>query len=256
MAAFLFAVYDPDLNLPPSLITYVREKVSFPHHINLIEVFILLSSTIFSHIPYLLSRGLDLVIFNGKLEGSDQIISISISDSDELWHSLIEDFSRIFHVTFHLHRSQKPIPEERESERVALYEMFLSPPDRQAIRLAKESNEKGEYLPLSRSEWCLLSSQRTTSHQPFLEKQWDSTVNILFRENEIRFTKAVVQERSHALYIFLERFCLLLSRLNFRWSKIVAADSSFASSAVLSKFLVSNSSGGFSNQDDENQINN
>ena len=256
MSVFLFAVVDPDIELPPSSITYVRAKVSFPPESNLIEVFIILSSTTFSHLPHLVSRGLDLVILNGKLADSEQIMSVSISDLTELWHLLLLDFSKIFHVTFQLHRSQKTVPVEIETGKVTLFNMFLSPPDRASIRAAREGDEKGDFLPLSRCEWCALDIHRSVSHQPFLERQWDCTIDLLFRANEVRFTKAVVQDRNHALYIFFERFCLLLSRLIFRWSKIIAADSSFASCSVLGPFFNSSSLRGFSNHDDENQIDN
>lgn len=256
MSVFLFAVVDPDLNLPPTSITYHREKISVPPESDLTQVFIILSSTTFSHIPQMLPRGLELVVFNGKLKDTEQTISISISELTELWSSVLEDFSKIFHVTFRLHPSQKLITEIHDTGSVALYNMFLSPSDRAAIRLAKESNERGDYLPLLRTEWCALGTPRILCHQPYLEKQWNCTVDLLFRENDIRFKNEVVHDRHHALYIFIDRFCLLLNRLNFRWSKIVAADSSFSTCSVLSLFFNATSSRGFSNNDGENQIDN
>ena len=105
MSVFLFAVVDPDLNLPPTSITYYREKISLPPESDLTQVFIILSSTTFSHIPQMLPRGLELVMFNGKLRDSEQMISISNSELTELWTSVLEDFSKIFHVTFRLHPS-------------------------------------------------------------------------------------------------------------------------------------------------------
>ena len=256
MSVFLFAVVDPDLNLPPTSITYYREKISLPPESDLTQVFIILSSTTFSHIPQMLPRGLELVVFNGKLRDSEQMISISISELTELWTSVLEDFSKIFHITFRLYPSQKSISEVHDTGSVALYNMFLSPPDRAAIRLAKEGKERGDFLPLLRSEWCALGTPHVLCHQPYLEKQWNGTVDLLFRANEIRFAKEVVHDRHHALYIFIDRFCLLLSRLNFRWSKIVAADSSFAACSVLGLFFNKTSLRGFSNNDGENQIDN
>ena len=105
MSVFSFAVVDPDVDQPPSSITYVREKVSFPPGSSLIEA-IILSSTTFSNLPYLSSRGLDLVIFNGKQMDSEKNMTVSISDLTELWHTLLLDFSKIFHITFQLNRSR------------------------------------------------------------------------------------------------------------------------------------------------------
>ena len=156
MNVFLFAVADPDLDLPSSSTTYVREKVSFPSGTNLTDVFIILSSTTFSHFPHLLSRGLNLVIFYGKLVDSDQNMSVSISDLTEHWDILLRDFSKIFHITFRIHRSQTNIPRQEVTKSPAFFNIFLSPPDRAAIHEAREGNEKGEFLPLSRSEWCAL----------------------------------------------------------------------------------------------------
>ena len=107
-----------------------------------------------------------------------------------------------------------------------------------------------------RSEWCTLGTPHVLCQQPYLEKQWNCTVDLLFRANEIRFAKEVVHDRHHALYIFIDRFCLLLSRINFRWSKIVAADSFFAACSVLGLFFEATSLRGFSNNDGENQIDN
>ena len=157
MSVFLFAVVDPDVCQPPSSITYVREKVSFPPESSLIEVFIILSSTTFSHLPHLSSRGLDIVIFNGKQMDSEQNMTVSISDLMELWHLVLLDFSKIFHITFQLHRSKKTSSQQKETGSAVLFSIFMSPPDRAAIRAAREDNEKGEFLPLSRSEWCIVS---------------------------------------------------------------------------------------------------
>lgn len=256
MSAYLFAVRDPDLELPRSATTYVRVKLSSPPETSLMQLFIILSSTSFNHFPHMLSRGLDLVIFNGILKDSEEIMSISISDLEELWQLIIDDFSKVFHVTFQMNCSQKVLPRTSEPECVALYSMFQSPSDREAMRLSREGDENGQYLPLSRKEWCLLGSQRSASHQPYVERQWDDTIDLFFRANEVRYTKTVVNDKNHALYIFLERFCLLLSRLNFRWHKIVAADSSFLSCSVLSPFFNSTSKRGYSNHDDENLIDN
>ena len=153
MSVFLFAVVDPDVCQPPSSITYV---VSFPPESSLIEVFFILSSTTFSHLPHLSSRGRDIVIFNGKQMDSEQNMTVSISDLMELWHLVLRDFSKIFHITFQLHRSQKTSSQQKETRSAALFNIFMSPPDRAAIRAAREDNEKGEFLPLSRSEWCTL----------------------------------------------------------------------------------------------------
>lgn len=124
MNVFLFAVADPDLDLPSSSTTYVREKVSFPSGTNLTDVFIILSSTTFSHFPHLLSRGLNLVIFYGKLVDSDQNMSVSISDLTEHWDILLRDFSKIFHITFRIHRSQTNIPRQEVTKSPAFSTYF------------------------------------------------------------------------------------------------------------------------------------
>lgn len=166
------------------------------------------------------------------------------------------DFSKIFHVTFQIHPVHKPIVEVENRGSVALFGMFMSPEDRNTIRLAREGNEKGEFLPLLRNEWCATWCHRTFPHQPFLERQWDCTIDLLFSVHEIRYTKEVIEDKNHALYIFLERFCLLLSKLNFRWSKIVTAEPSFSSCTLLSPFFNPSSVRGYSNNDAESHLDN
>ena len=124
MSVFLFAVVDPDVCQPPSSITYV---VSFPPESSLIEVFIILSSTTFSHLPHLSSRGLDIVIFNGKQMDSEQNMTVSISDLMKLWHLVLLDFSKIFHITFQLHRSKKTFfSAERNGECRAIQHIYVT----------------------------------------------------------------------------------------------------------------------------------
>lgn len=87
----------------------------------------------------------------------------------------------------------------------------------QTVRKARM--REGKYLPLPR---CALDKQRSVSHQPSLERQWDCTIGLLFKAHEIRFTKAVVHNRNHALNTFFysveslfdgpkSNFCVMLS---------------------------------------------
>lgn len=259
MVFLKLALSDPDVTQSSSATatpaSYFRIEDNFSEDMTISAVFLESCETTFLHLPNSVNRGLEMTTFTGRDMDSGEVISVSVTDSTVRWVEMLREFSSLFHVTFKLHTKFFYSTPIGSSVAVPCYSLFDSLTDRRTARLAREDNERGEFSPLNRLEWCSLWTLRTFNHEPYIEIQWRAVINLFFIPNKVRFQKVIIENKDHPLYIFIGHFCILLRSLNKRWTKIVACEASFGTCPVFS-VLFPSSDRPYSSRDDENHIDN
>ena len=257
MVSYQISIVDPehgDAGLP----VYHLVPANFGPEESIRDVFIYLSATLFQEIlPHtnseaVIARGLKSVRFLGIEIHARQTRKIEVRSFELLWNETCSGFSPLIDVTFFLH--SKPRTEKQANGQPgALFNMFLTPVDRRIAQQSQESNQRGTYLPLYYLEWAEISKV-ARSTQPYVEKQWNSTVDKLFESNDVRYKLDFINNPEHAVYKFIVLFSLLLKKLNFRWSKIIKLENVFKSCQILSDFF-NDTKRPYSADDEENDIN-
>ena len=80
-------------------------------------------------------------------------MSVAVQNPSALWDEAINEFNPIFHVTFKLHPKHRFDHITGTPINVPNFALFSSISERKIARLQLQDDEKGNYLPLSRSEW-------------------------------------------------------------------------------------------------------
>jgi hypothetical protein len=239
------AVVDPDYDGVESAVFHLH-AVDFVPEDSISDSFVYFSSTIFQEVlpgfntESIIARGLKSVRFFGIEIHSRQQRKVEVRTFDLLWKVICDGFNPLIDVTFFLHPTS------------ALFNMFLTPVDRKIAFQAQESNQRGNFLPLSYSEWSDLSMVATSKH-PYVEKQWNSTMELLFNSKDVKYKIEIIKNPDHAVYKFISLFSLLLKKLNFRWSKIIKIENELKSCCILGDFFADTKCP-YSGDDDENDL--
>ena len=257
MVLYQIAIVDMDIGESASPVFHLS-VTSFTPEDSIFDAFVYFCSATFHLVvpgmsdEGLISRGLKHARFFGIEKYGRQQRRIDVRTFDILWNDFCSGFDPLIDVTFFL-QPKASIAKPGRGDTGALFHIFLSPIDKKIALQQQESNQRGTLLPLLYSEWCDLSSGKS-SHQPYVEVQWNSTVELLFGANGVLYKMDVVQNADHCVYKFITLFSLLLTKLNFRWSKIIKIDSKIQSCSIFAAFFP-DSKRPYSANDEENNLN-
>jgi hypothetical protein len=256
MVLYQIAVVDPDcLDAGSSVFHLV--SASFEPEDSISDVFIYFSSTIFQEVlpgtntEAIISRGLKSVRFYGIEPHGRQQRKLDVRTFELPWNEICNGFNPLVDVTFNLHPKPR-IEKQTNGETGAMFNIFLTPVNRRIALQSQESSQRGSFLPLYYLDWTELS-KIPISKFPYVEKQWNSTVDTLFASKDIKYRIEVIKNPDHTVYKFIALFSLLLKKLNFRWSKIIRLEASFKSCFLFDDFF-KDTKRPYSGDDDENDL--
>lgn len=256
MTPYTIAIVDPEVGDSGTPIYHFHIPFFHPEQ-TIYDVLIYFCLEVFSHViagtsgQSLIERGLKFARFSVIEVQGHQQRKLDVRQLDLAWETFCSSFNPLIDITFYL-QSKSVVPRVAAVSTGAIFNVLRTPAERKMAERSQEIDQQGIYLPLTYLEFISLSTAKNIV-QPYVEIQWNNTVKILFEENDIRYKNDVVQNHNHDIYRFISVFCLLLNKLNYRWSKMIKLDGTFQSCFLHGKFF-EDSKRIYSSNDAENDL--
>ena len=171
MIIYQIAILDMDLGESTSPVFHLSVTYFMPED-SILDAFVYFCSATFHLVmpgmsaEDLISRGLKHVRFFGIEKYGRQQRRIDVRTYDILWNDFCSGFEPLIDVTFFM-QPKASIFKPARGDTGSLFNIFLSPVDKKIALQQQESNQRGTFLPLLYSEWCDISSGKS-SHQSYI----------------------------------------------------------------------------------------